>query len=120
MKPELIKTEASSNAGGYKATTALLQLINKPIAIFVADELMTLGAIDTLNKHDIDYIHDIKLIGLSNSEWSNIVNPNLSVLSIPSTDIGIIATKTIIDIAKASSEGKVPNTYLPTELIIKD
>jgi len=118
MQSEYIKTNASSHTGGYKAVTSLLMLSSPPSAILVADELMTHGAIEAINVAKADA--DVELIGLTNNEWSNLVKPKISVISLPTSEIGKLSTEIIIDMINGIKPNVMPKEYLSTELFIKN
>lgn len=120
LKSEYIKTGVSSHTGGYKSVISLMLLSKKPSAIFISDKLMTIGGIDALNHLNIKQPNEIELIGISNDELSTIINPTLSILSLPTQLIGIKSTELLIELIEGRNGNDLQTKYLPTELIIKD
>jgi LacI family transcriptional regulator len=82
--------------GGYRATLNLLQLSNRPTAIFAANDLMALGAIYAIQDTGLSVPQDIAVVGYDNREFSWIVRPNITTVEMPVYEMGKIAAEILL------------------------
>lgn len=105
--------------GGYSAAQKLMQLPNRPTAIFAANDLMALGAIYAIQDAGLGVPHDIAVVGYDNREFTGIVRPNITTVVMPVYEMGRIAAEIllqqIVEGAGESEEVKVKG-----ELIVRD
>ena len=105
--------------GGYKSAQQLLQLSNRPTAIFAANDLMALGAIYAAQDAGLRVPQDIAIVGHDNREFSWIVRPNITTVEMPVYEMGRIAAEIllqqILDGTRENDEVKVKG-----ELIVRD
>lgn len=105
--------------GGYRAAQSLLQLSDRPTAIFAANDLMALGAIYAIQDAGLSVPGDIAVVGYDNREFTWIVRPNITTVVMPVYEMGRIAAKIlleqIMDGAAEHEEVKVKG-----ELIVRD
>lgn len=105
--------------GGYQAAQQLLQLSNRPTAIFAANDLMALGAIYAVQDAGLSVPQDVAVVGYDNREFTGIVRPGITTVVMPVYEMGLIAAEMllqqIMDRTRESEEVKVKG-----ELIIRD
>jgi DNA-binding LacI/PurR family transcriptional regulator len=105
--------------GGYRGTQSLLQLSNRPGAIFAANDLMALGAIYAIQDAGLSVPDEVAVVGYDNREFTWIVRPNITTVVMPVYEMGRIAAKIllqqIVDGTRENEEVKVKG-----ELIIRD
>jgi LacI family transcriptional regulator len=115
------------NHGGmiYKeledAVKSLVNLKDKPDAIFSAGDRLTVSCLSALNAIGLKIPADIALAGFSNSTLVELMNPSLTVVKQPAFEMGQTATELLIKLI----ESKRPVTefekiVLQTEIIIRD
>ncbi|MFD1016785.1 LacI family DNA-binding transcriptional regulator [Winogradskyella rapida] len=106
---------------GRREMTHLLQLENRPDAVYVASDYAALGALQVLNEQGVKVPEDIRLIGFGNEPFTSLVTPSISSIEQHSKDIGRIAAETFL---KRVAEPKLKQTLnkiiLDAELIIRD
>ena len=93
---ELVRSGDSSHISGIKLCEELLSLPEKPDAIFTGNNLITLGALETIHKHELNIPNDIAIIGFDDMYWSNSLNPPLSAVRQPAYEIGKRAGELLI------------------------
>lgn len=105
--------------GGYSAAQSLLQLSNRPTAVFAANDLMALGAIYAIEDAGLSVPDDIAVVGYDNREFTWIVRPNITTVIMPVYEMGRIAAEIllqqIVDGTNEHEEVKVKG-----ELIVRD
>lgn len=115
----LIKIGNSRYDGGYKSMKELL-LNSNITALFVVNNLMTIGAIQFLKEKHVKVPDELAIIGFDDYKWASITNPPLSVVKQPSRIIGEKASELLIRRIKKEETGDYKEYRLPTELVIRD
>jgi LacI family transcriptional regulator len=80
-QPEYFQESDFSQSGGYQAMKALLNLAERPTAVFTANNLMTIGALEAIRESGISIPDDISLIGFDDLDFAHIIEPPLTVIS---------------------------------------
>lgn len=93
---ELIRTSNFRQEGGYQAMGALLDLPDPPTAVLVANNLMTLGALQRIHECDLNIPDQISLIGFDDMAWAPSLRPPLTVLAQPVYEMGITAARLLL------------------------
>jgi LacI family transcriptional regulator len=105
--------------GGYKDAQNLLQLRNRPTAIFAANDLMALGAIYAIQDAGLSVPHDIAVVGYDNREFTWIARPNITTVVMPVYEMGKIAADILLQqIADGTRENE--EVKVRGELIIRE
>jgi LacI family transcriptional regulator len=98
----------------------LLELEDKPTAIFAAADKLTTNCLRIFKAKGISVPDEMGLIGFSNIDLAELIEPPLSVVRQPAFEMGEVATKLLLQII----ESKRPVTdfetkVLSTELLIR-
>jgi LacI family transcriptional regulator len=105
--------------GGYRGAQSLLQLSNRPTAIFAANDLMAVGVIYAIQDAGLSVPQDIAVVGYDNREFTWVVRPNITTVDMPVYEMGRIAAEIllqqIVEGARDNEEVKVKG-----KLIIRD
>ncbi|MCD5324579.1 MULTISPECIES: LacI family DNA-binding transcriptional regulator [Pontibacillus] len=94
-KEEHVVIEEPSLEAGKKAMAQLLEETNCT-AVMVANNILTLGSVVTLNERNIKVPDDLAMIGYDNYEWTEATNPPLTVIKQPIHEIGEQAAELLI------------------------
>ena len=99
----------------------LLNLPEKPDAIFVAGDRLFIGCLTVFKNLNIKIPTDMAISGFSNSDFLDLLNPPVTAVRQPAFEIGQIATDLLITLI----ESKYPvynfeNKILDTSLFIRD
>ncbi|MEA3470933.1 MAG: LacI family DNA-binding transcriptional regulator [Thermodesulfobacteriota bacterium] len=119
VEQNLIKIGDGRYDSGYKLMKELL-LDSNITALFVVNNLMTIGAIKFLKEKQIKIPGDLAIIGFDDYKWASITNPPLSVVKQPSRRIGEKASELLIRRIKKEETGDYKEYRLPTELVIRE
>ena len=104
-----------------EAVQELFKARQKPDAIFASADKLTTGCLRILKAKGLSVPDDIGLIGFSNSELTELLDPPLSIIKQPAFEMGEIATSLLLQLI----ESKRPVTdfetrVLSTELLIRE
>lgn len=84
---------------GYQLALELLRLKNPPSAIFCANDLMAVGALEAARELGLQVPDDVSVMGYDDQELARYTHPPLTTLVLPSYDMGRRAADLLIDIA---------------------
>lgn len=118
LRAELVYRGDFREPGGYQGMTALLAVRPRPTAVFVANNLMTLGALRALHEAGLRIPDDMALVGFDDVPWATSLNPPLTAVSQPSQEIGSTAADLLLD-RLARPERTVRHVILQTRLIVR-
>lgn len=118
LKSELIHRGDFREGGGYEGMKALMALRRRPTAVFVANNLMTLGALRALHEAGIRIPEEVALVGFDDMPWATSLNPPLTAVSQPSQEIGSAAADLLLD-RLAQPERAVRHLILRTRLVVR-
>jgi len=74
---------------GYVAMKQLLELPNRPTAVFAMNDVMAIGAMLALEDANISVPDEIAVIGFDDIIWCSIIRPRLSSVVQPKYEIGL-------------------------------
>lgn len=93
---------------GMKATQQLLQLKDRPTAIFCFNDEMAIGSISLLKDIGYKIPLDISIVGFDDIRFSKYISPSLTTIRQPVEEIGKAAVSILIDLINK----KPPNEEL--------
>ena len=104
---------------GRQAATKILSTEDRPTALFVNNNYLSLGTLLALKDLGVRCPEDIAIIGFDDHPWTAVSSPPLTVIRQPSRQIGRIAAEMVEDLIN----GKEPNPLrveLPCELVLRN
>jgi LacI family transcriptional regulator len=85
---ELIRHGDFHEEGGKAAMQQLLQLAKPIDAVFVANNLMTLGALEAIAEAGFTVPSDIAVVGFDDVAWASLLRPPLTTVAQPTYELG--------------------------------
>ena len=120
LDSSLIVGENFGEQNGYVQTKILLNLQNKPTAIFAASNLISLGALKALYEENLKVPEGMSIISFDDQPYSNFLATPMTTVAQQSQEIGSIAFNLLMDKMESDSAIESPNILLPTKLIERD
>lgn len=117
--PELVQRGQSKVAGGTRAVEDLLSLEFPPTAIFSTNNLMTIGAMQGIQKSEYSCPEGISLVGFDDFEWASTFNPQLTTVAQVPYEIGARAVGLLFNRMQDRSSD-YQEVRIPTELKIRN
>ena len=103
---------------GFDLANLILELEERPTAVFSGNNLLTLGALEAIHSKNIKIPEEISIIGFDDMPWSISLNPPLTAVRQPGFDIGRKAAEMLYErIANPSKKNE--SVILDTELMIR-
>jgi LacI family transcriptional regulator len=93
----VLVTNNSSIEDGYQYTQQLLQHANPPTAIFLANDIMAVGAMKAIQQAGLRVPQDISVAGFDDIPLASYSNPPLTTVHQPAYEKGVEATRLLID-----------------------
>lgn len=116
---ELIKYGDSRHESGVELCKQLLDLPHPPDAIFTGNNLITLGALETIHKLGLKIPSEIAIVGFDDMYWSISLNPPLTAVRQPAYEIGRRAAEQLIARINDPSRPTI-SMIMKTELMIRN
>lgn len=97
VKPDLIKYEDNHEfKNGLRAVENLLNLSEKPTAIFACSDLLAIGAMRGVKEHGLRVPEDIAIVGFDDISFASMSNPPLTTVAQPKYDLGCTAMNILL------------------------
>ncbi|SFB36941.1 transcriptional regulator, LacI family [Lentibacillus halodurans] len=93
LNDEYILTGDYSYDSGIEAVNQLLEMNDRPTAVFVASDEMALGVIHGAQDKGYQVPDDLEVFGFDNTRLATMVRPTLSTIVQPMYDIGAVAMR---------------------------
>lgn len=119
VEEELIVEGDYTENGGMVAMQRLLSAA--PDAVFVASDMMTIGALKAIRQADRQVPQDIALVSFDDVPIASAIEPTLTTVRQPIESMGSMAIEVLLSILEGSSQKEAPvhRIILPTELVIR-
>ncbi len=118
INPKFIKEGISKFESGYELAQELVER-ESVTAIFVSNNVMTMGVFKYLKEHNHKIPKDIALIGFDDYEWAKVTSPTLTMIKQPSIELGKKAAEILLDRIQSPSR-EYKEYKLPTEIIQRE
>jgi LacI family transcriptional regulator/LacI family repressor for deo operon, udp, cdd, tsx, nupC, and nupG len=118
LRKELMRAGDFKQESGRVLTNELLDLRKPPTALFVCNNLMTVGAIGALHQRGARIPGDVALIGFDDLPWAEALDPPLTVVRQPAYDVGRQAMELLLKRIMQPNRPAVTVRLLP-ELVIR-
>ncbi len=100
----LIVRASVDPGGGFEGMRRLLELENRPTAVFTVNNLVALGAIEAVRANGLEVPDDVALVCFDDIEYASRMYPFLTVMAQPAETLGTLATQLLLD----RVEGRAP------------
>lgn len=116
---QYLKVGDWSVESGYRAAMELLQMENRPTAIYAMNDVMAMGVLKAAKECGISIPKQLSVVGFDNREFTRFVSPSITTVQMPWELIGSQAAKEIYQILA----GGTPNNYeniFPCQMILRE
>ncbi len=117
--PVLIKEGNYTPASGYRAMSELLNQSPRPTAVFIASDVVAMGAILAIRRASLQLPDDVALVGFDDIPLAEYFDPPLTTIRLPAFGLGLAAAERVIQLIQG--KGLDSNEVLmETELIVRE
>lgn len=117
--PSLIKRGDFKTESGYRLANELMDSPNPPDAIFIANNLMSLGALRALRERTIRVPEDVAIVAFDDLPWSGELYAPLTAVSQPTYELGREAVS-LLQRRLANPQAPFLTVVLQTTLIVRE
>ena len=103
----------------FENSKKLLELQDRPTAVFCSDDYMALGVIEQIKKYNLSVPKDIAVVGFDNIEIGGFSKPALTTVKQPMYEIGKTSSEALLALIKKTRKSPI-RIMLKTELIIRE
>ena len=119
--PALIREGDFKQESGRVLARQLLALTPRPSALFCTNNLMTVGALQTLGEQGVRMPADLSLIGYDDMEWWTLTHPPLTTVGQPVYELGREAMRLLLaQIGRSGTRRRAQRVVLKPELLVRD
>ncbi len=116
---EWIVPSPLSIEAGKQAMEHLLTLSERPRAVFVSNNLITLGALIAIRSLGLACPQEVAVVGFDDHPWAVVASPPLTVVRQPAREVGRVAAEILC--ALIDDDGPVaPTTILKCDLVLRE
>jgi LacI family transcriptional regulator len=115
----LIVETAVDPEGGAEGMAELLELDQRPTAVFTVNNLVALGAIEAVREAGLEVPDDIALVCFDDIEYASRLYPFLTVLEQPAETFGTVATQLLLERIHGRGPARRHVVVLPGEFIVR-
>ncbi|MER7892094.1 LacI family DNA-binding transcriptional regulator [Micromonospora sp. NPDC094482] len=121
VEPELMVHGDWTRPGGRRAMHLLMSAPERrPDAVFCANDLTAIGAIDAVHELRLRVPDDIAIVGFDDVDAATIVNPPLTTVRNPAYDIGRTAGELLLSRMAGTYDGESRKVVLPCPLVVRE
>ena len=116
--PSLVRWGAFDAESGYQHARELLELPNRPTAIFAGSDYQALGVMRAARELGLHVPEDLSIVGYDNLPITEWLNPALTTVNQPLRRMAEIATEMILAISQGADPA-ITQIELMTELVVR-
>lgn len=115
----IIKISDFREAGGYAAMQGIWAAPDRPTAILVSNNLMTMGALKALSDLGVRVPDELSVVGFDDLPLAALLDPPLTVINRPDITQGAAAGRLLIERIDAADAPRVQRIVMPVELVVR-
>ncbi|GIH62715.1 LacI family DNA-binding transcriptional regulator [Microbispora siamensis] len=119
VDPDLVRYGTFYVNAGYEHGMDLLTRTDRPTAIFAGSDLQALGVIRAARRLGLDIPGDLSVVGYDNVPAAAWIDPALTTVHQPLSDMAAVATQTLLDLARGLDVA-VNRIDLANELVVRE
>ena len=114
------ETIAIDPGNAFEATRRLLELSERPTAIFAVNNIAALGVVEAARAHGLAIPDDLALVCFDDLEYASRLSPFLTVMAQPAETFGTIATQLLLDRIAGQAGDRRRVVVLPADFVLRE
>lgn len=120
IEDALIREGRYDAESGFEQTKALLDLKNRPTAVFISNAPMTFGCLRALRECGVRCPEELALISFDDAEWFELSNPSVSGVAQNPYQLGAAAGQILAKRMAGQLAGSPRRRVFKTKLVIRE
>jgi LacI family transcriptional regulator len=121
ISPELIvESMAIDPQRGHDATMQLLNMEDRPTAVFAVNNIVAVGVVDAAREHGLKVPDDLALVCFDDVEHASRLYPFLTVMKQPAETFGTLATQLLLDRIAGRGDERHRMVVLPADFLVRE
>ncbi len=116
----IIRGGEFTEQGGYESMKQLLRLSPRVSAVFAANDLMAIGAMNAIREVGLSIPEDIAVVGFDDIPASALISPALTTITQFQQELGRRAAEMLFERLNGTVTGNGRSVEMPFELIIRE
>lgn len=108
-----------SESSGHGAAEALLQLDERPTAVFVANDAMAVGLLSALRDAHVDVPEDMAVLGFDDITIARYLSPALTTVHVDAFGLGRRSVELLVERLGETARPKHRRETIPVELVVR-
>jgi LacI family transcriptional regulator len=96
LDDSLVRVADFRELGGQLAMQELLDQVERPDAIFVANHLMTIGVLESVTQAKLAIPSDIAVVSFDDTPWAHLLKTPLTTVAQPAYDLGVESARLLL------------------------
>jgi LacI family transcriptional regulator len=109
-----------TEASGFEAARKILEMKERPTAIFAFNDSMAIGAIGAIREAGLHIPDDISICGFDDIPVAKYLSPSLTSVHVPIHDLGVMAITRLFHRLLKQSMDDTTQTFVKTTVCIRD
>ncbi len=119
LDPTLVVNAAADPSGGSAGMSRLLELDERPTAVFTVNNLAAVGAIEAVRAAGLEVPDDVALVCFDDIEYASRLYPFLTAMEQPAQTFGTLGTQLLLERIEGRGPERRHEVVLPGEFIIR-
>lgn len=121
IRDELIVAGDFSEQSGYAAGRILLELKNRPTAVFASNDDMAIGVLRHLRERGVSVPDEIAVAGFDDIQISSLIHPSLTSVHVNISELGSLAVERLLFLLNSGQRRTSSRRIvLPATLIVRE
>ena len=103
---------------GFEAMRSLLTSSEPPSAVFVASDIVALGALRAIKSAELRVPQDLAIVGFDDIPLAEHISPPLTTVRVPAQELGSTAARMLLEMIQTGK--RPPSVVLKTELMVRE
>jgi DNA-binding LacI/PurR family transcriptional regulator len=117
---DLLVPADSMRSGGYQAALRLIGRPDRPSALYVASNMMAIGALEAIRTLGIRVPEEISFVGFDDIEVAKLMSPPPTVVDRPMYEQGATAMRLLVDRIRRGANDAPRHIVMDTKLIVRE
>jgi LacI family transcriptional regulator len=119
LDPALVVETSVDPDGGFDGMRRLLELEERPTAVFTVNNLVALGSIEAVRAAGLDVPEDVALVCFDDIEYASRLYPFLTVMEQPAETFGTLGAQLLLERIQRRAPERARVVVLPAEFVVR-